>query len=167
MLREIHDDICGNHLGGRALTKKALRVGFYWPTMEEDAKNLVQKCGKCQMHADAHIAPPTELNCLTPPWPFAWWGIDLLSPFPLAPAQLKCLIVAINYFTKWIAVEPLATITSKNCLKFFKRNMLTCFGIPEMVIIDNGTQFVDKGSSRGISLYLNYLLPNLHWKLHQ
>ncbi|XP_011102020.1 uncharacterized protein LOC105180058 [Sesamum indicum] len=42
VLREIHDGICGNHLGGKALAGKALRQGFFWPTMLSDAHGLVR-----------------------------------------------------------------------------------------------------------------------------
>jgi hypothetical protein len=63
-----------------------------------------------------HLALPAELTPLVFPWPFAWWGIDLLGPFPKAPGQLKYLVVAIDYSTKWIEAEPLAKITAKNVL---------------------------------------------------
>ncbi|XP_021740879.1 uncharacterized protein LOC110707181 [Chenopodium quinoa] len=46
ILREIHFSICGNHIGGRTLAHKALRAGYYWPTMIQDAKDLVRKCEK-------------------------------------------------------------------------------------------------------------------------
>jgi hypothetical protein len=86
-----------------------------------------------------HNAPPAELTSLTSPWPFALWGIDLLGPFPKAARQLKYLVVAVDYSTKWIEVEPLAKITTKNVLRFFKRNILARFGIPSLVVSDNGT----------------------------
>ena len=36
-----------------------------------------------------------------------------MGPFPIAMRQLKLLMVGINYFTKWVEVETLATITKK------------------------------------------------------
>lgn len=38
-------------------TLMALRVGYYWPTMIEDAKKFVKKCDKCHCDADVHLAP--------------------------------------------------------------------------------------------------------------
>ncbi|XP_057720058.1 uncharacterized protein LOC130934514 [Arachis stenosperma] len=67
-----------------------------------------------------------------------------LRPFPVGPGQVKYLIVAIDYYTKWIEAEPLASISSANCRKFMWRQVITRFGIPEVVISDNGTQFADK-----------------------
>ncbi|XP_021764856.1 uncharacterized protein LOC110729427 [Chenopodium quinoa] len=43
ILREIHFGICGNHIGGRTLAHKALRAVFYWPTLVQDAKELVKR----------------------------------------------------------------------------------------------------------------------------
>nr|XP_025678358.1 uncharacterized protein LOC112778234 [Arachis hypogaea] len=57
---------------------------------------------------------------------------------------VKYLIVAIDYYTKWIEAEPLASISSSNCRKFMWRQVITRFGISEVVISDNGTQFTDK-----------------------
>ncbi|CAJ2637946.1 unnamed protein product [Trifolium pratense] len=143
ILGEIHEGINGQHIGGRSLARKALRAGFYWPTMQADAKEHVKKCDKCQRHGDMHLAPPNELKTLSSPWPFSWWGMDLLGPFPTAAGQNKYLIVAVDYFTKWIEAEPLAHITTFNVLRFLKRNILARFGIPQVVVTDNGTQFTD------------------------
>jgi hypothetical protein len=62
--------------------------------MLKDAKDYVTIYDKCQRHGDMHIAPPAELTSLTSAWPFAWWGIDLLGPFPKAVGQLKYLVMA-------------------------------------------------------------------------
>lgn len=98
--------------GGCSLARKTLRAGYYWPTFEYNAREHVHRCDSYQKHADFHLALPEELATLTILWPFCQWGMDILGPFPLAPGQLKFLIVAIDYFTKWIEAEPLATITS-------------------------------------------------------
>ena len=37
VLREVHEGICGNHIGARALAGKTLMQGYYWPTMLKDA----------------------------------------------------------------------------------------------------------------------------------
>ncbi|XP_061351982.1 uncharacterized protein LOC133296954 [Gastrolobium bilobum] len=99
------------HVGGKALARKALRAGYFWPSMTNDAKEHVQKCDQCQKHGRNLLAPPEELNLITAPWPFFKRGIDLLGPFAAAEGQLKWLVVAVDYFTKGIEAEPVATIT--------------------------------------------------------
>jgi len=41
---ELHEGICGKHVGGRALSLKAVRVGYYWSTMKEDCVRHAQRC---------------------------------------------------------------------------------------------------------------------------
>jgi hypothetical protein len=47
------------------------------------------------------------------------WGLDLLGPLPPAQGNLKYVVVAVEYFSKWIEAKPLATITSVTGQKFF------------------------------------------------
>ncbi|KAI9116835.1 hypothetical protein K1719_012201 [Acacia pycnantha] len=60
-----------------------------------------------------------------PPWPFYKWGMDILGPFKTAPGQLRWLIVAVDYFTKWIEAEPLTTISSARVQRFVEVNIIT------------------------------------------
>ena len=50
--------------------------------------------------------------------PFAQWGLDILGPFPMGTRQMKFLVVGIDYFTKWVEVEPLAKIKKQNVKSF-------------------------------------------------
>ena len=56
----------------------------------------------------------------------------------MAMQQLKFLVVEIDYFTKWVEVEPLATIMEKNVCSFVWKNIICQFGIPKVLISDNG-----------------------------
>lgn len=69
VLREIHEGICGNHLGGKALALKALRQGYYWPTIRNDAQDLVKKCKACQSHANVTHLPSTLMHPIESPNP--------------------------------------------------------------------------------------------------
>ncbi|GKB00803.1 reverse transcriptase domain-containing protein [Tanacetum coccineum] len=48
VLREIHEGSCSMHAGTRSVIAKALRIGYYWPTMHEDARTLIRACQECQ-----------------------------------------------------------------------------------------------------------------------
>ena len=48
ILEEIHQGICEDHTGPRLLVNKAIRTGYFWPTMQMDAVELVKKCDRCQ-----------------------------------------------------------------------------------------------------------------------
>ncbi|GJV94666.1 hypothetical protein Tco_1187433 [Tanacetum coccineum] len=69
--------------------------------------------------------------------------IDIAGPFPEGLGKVKFLIVAIDYFTKWIEAKPLATITGAQVKKFIWDNIVCRFGLPGEIISDNGKQFRD------------------------
>jgi len=96
IMAELHEGICGNHIDGRSLSSKAIRAGYYWPTMREDYTGYAQRCKQCQQHADWHKAPAEEQRSICSPWPFYTWGIDILGSFPLAVRQMKYLVVVIE-----------------------------------------------------------------------
>ena len=48
VLREVHEGACENHLGARSLIHKVVRAGYYWPTIQADAKAYVKVCDQCQ-----------------------------------------------------------------------------------------------------------------------
>lgn len=56
-LEEVHSGICGEHMGGKALAHKIFRQGYFWLTIYGDAKNYVQKCHQCQIHANVPRKP--------------------------------------------------------------------------------------------------------------
>jgi len=79
---------------------------------------LVRTCDRCQRTANLVHTPAAELTHLASPCPFARWGVDILGPFPPAAGQNKYLIAVIDYFTKWVEAEPVATITSWRVRQF-------------------------------------------------
>nr|CAN71093.1 hypothetical protein VITISV_000384 [Vitis vinifera] len=141
VLAEMHEGVCGNHSGGRSLTHRAHSQGYYWPTMKKDAAAYIKKCDKCQKHAPIPHMSSKTLKPISGPWPFAQWGMDIVGPLPTAPAQKKFLLVATDYFSKWVEVEAYASIKDKDVTKFVWKNIICRFGIPQTIIAYNGPQF--------------------------
>ncbi|XP_065635164.1 uncharacterized protein LOC136069940 [Quercus suber] len=82
MLREVHEGACGNHSGARSLVHKVICAGYYWPTIEADAKAYVKVCDQCQRFSNIPRQPSEYLTPMMVSWPFAQWGLDILGPFP-------------------------------------------------------------------------------------
>ena len=70
VMREVHEGICGNHIGARSFVAKILRQGYYWPTKLKDASKLVKKGKICQEHTQISHLPSGPLTSITSPWPF-------------------------------------------------------------------------------------------------
>ena len=48
VLREVHSGACGNHSGAISLIHKVVHAGYYWQTIQADAKAYVKVCDQCQ-----------------------------------------------------------------------------------------------------------------------
>ena len=60
-----------------------------------------------------------------------------MGPFSLATGGCKFLLVAVDYFTKWIEVEPLAKITEAKVKDFVWKSIICRFGLPRVIVTDN------------------------------
>ncbi|XP_056685866.1 uncharacterized protein [Spinacia oleracea] len=141
VLEDLHQGLCSSHIGGRALAEKALRTGYYWPTLKEDALDLVKRCDKCQRFAHLIRRSAQKLTPITSPIPFAKWGMDLLGPYTTAPGGLRYVIVVVDYFTKWVEAEALKNTKTQDVRAFIWKNIITRFGVPQSIVFDNGPQF--------------------------
>nr|GEW10155.1 protein NYNRIN-like [Tanacetum cinerariifolium] len=100
-------------------------------------------CGRLSDTPSHNKTPQQPLTLITALWPFYNWGIDIAGPFSKGPGKVKFLIVAMDYFTKWIKAKAVATITGGHVKKFVWDNIVCRFGIPGEIISDNGKQFRD------------------------
>ncbi|XP_071700350.1 uncharacterized protein [Rutidosis leptorrhynchoides] len=141
VIREVHEGACALHSGHRSIVSKIMRLGYYWPTMYADTARIVKQCESCQIHAPISRAPAHPMIPVSSPWPFCKWAIDIVGPFPKGQGNVKFLIVAIDYFTKWVEAKPLATISGKRVRNFVWEDIVCRFGIPNEIVSDNGTQF--------------------------
>ena len=90
-------------MNAHMLSRKIMRQGYYWTTMEADCVAHVRKCHQCQVHGVLKHMPPMPLHIMTSPWPFFTWGIDIIGKIhPTTSNGHKFILVAINYFAKWV-----------------------------------------------------------------
>ncbi|KAM1035323.1 hypothetical protein ACFX2A_039491 [Malus domestica] len=62
IVREIHEEVCGDHAGSRSLAHKAFRQRYYWPTLHQDAIRISCSCDKCEHYATIlHPLPSRSL----------------------------------------------------------------------------------------------------------
>jgi hypothetical protein len=105
-----------------------------------DAKDLVKRCKGCQFFAKQQHLPAEVLSTIHPSWPFAMWDLDAVGPFHTAPGGYKHILVAVDKFTKWIEVRPVAIVTSEEAAKFIG-DITHRFGVPNRIITDLGKAF--------------------------
>ncbi|RVW31074.1 Transposon Tf2-12 polyprotein [Vitis vinifera] len=142
VMREVHAGVYGPHMGGHMLARKIMRIGYFWLTMETNCCQFVQKCLECQIHGDLIHAPPSELHALTSPWPFSVWGIDIIGKVsPKSSNGHEFILVAIDYFTKWVEAASYARLTSVRVASFIRSHIICRYGVPHELISDRGVHF--------------------------
>ncbi|XP_052735520.1 uncharacterized protein LOC128197506 [Vigna angularis] len=138
ILKEVHEGTFGTHMNGHSMARKILRAGYFWLTMENDCCIHVRKCEKCQIYANNINVPPTALNVLSAPWPFSMWGIDVIGAIePKASNGHRFILVAIDYFTKWVEAASYANVTRKVVVRFIRKELICRYGLPNKIITDN------------------------------
>ena len=143
LLLEVHVGICGHHAAPRSLVGKAFRQGFYWPTVLRDVDEVVRRCEGCQFYARQTHSPVQELQTIPITWSFTVWGLDMVGPLKKAPGGFTHLLVVVDKFTKWIEAKPITNIRLKEAVKFFL-DIIYHFGVPNYIITDHGTNFIEK-----------------------
>ena len=127
------------------MAKQIMRLGYFWTTMESDYINYARKCHKCQIYADKIHVPPSPLHVMTAPWPFSIWGMDVIGPITSTASNWhRFILVAIDYFTKWVEAASFANVTRLVVIKFLKPNIIYRFGVPKRIIIDNASNLNNK-----------------------
>ncbi|GAU40633.1 hypothetical protein TSUD_190100 [Trifolium subterraneum] len=145
LIHEVHEGSFGTHPNGHTMAKKMLRADYYWLTMESDCYKHARKCHKCQIYADKIHLPPTSLNVLSSPWPFSMWGIDMIGRIePKASNGHRFILVAIDYFTKWVEAASYANVTKQVVVRFIKNHIICRYGVPNKIITDNETNLNNK-----------------------
>jgi hypothetical protein len=115
-------------------------------------------CQDCQKFGNIQRVPASALNPIIKPWPFRGSGIDLIGQInPLSSKGHKFVLLATDYFTKWVEAIPLKKVTSENMVEFVKEHIIYRFGIPQTITTDQGAPFVSSefrefAESMGIKL---------------
>ena len=130
VLHELH---CGHP--GITRMKALARMYVWWPGIDKDIENMVQTCNECQVNqATPPVAPLHPWKWPTKPW--SRLHLDFAGPL-----QNKMFLILIDALSKW--VEALLTNSSTSAVVIDRlRTVFAQFGLPEMVVTDNGTCFV-------------------------
>jgi len=142
LIGEIHEGVCGAQQPTFKMKWMIRRNGYYWPTILEDCFKYFKGCQGCQKFGNIQRAHASAMNPIIKPWPFRRWAIDLIGQIYLPSSKgHKFILVATDYFTKWVEAIPLKKVTSANMIDFVKEHIVYRFGIPQMITTDEGTMF--------------------------
>ncbi|CAN6562196.1 unnamed protein product [Malus baccata var. baccata] len=145
VMAEVHEGICGAHQAGTKMRWLLRRYGYFWPDMEKDCKSYARRCEECQRHEPLQHVPSVPLNPVVKPWPFRGWAMDFIGQiYPASSKGHTFIIVATDYFTKWVEASAVKSITSVVVKNFIETKILYRYGVPETIVTDRGPFFISK-----------------------
>jgi hypothetical protein len=104
---------------------------FYWPTVINDCFRYYKGYESCQKFRDAQLAPAAMLHPIIKPWLFHGWDLDFVGQiYPSSSRGHWFVLVATDYFTKWMKTIPLKNMMHKVVLHFISEHIIHRFGIP-------------------------------------
>ncbi|KAK7502145.1 hypothetical protein BaRGS_00006509 [Batillaria attramentaria] len=134
----------GAHIGRDKLFKK-IRDRYYWPGLSIDVRNYVATCDQCQrMSTRFDMSAPCLQSVAVPTSPWTQIGIDITS-MPESPGGFSSIVVAVDYFTKWVEAKPLPSKSAKDTARFLYE-LICRHGCPKIQINDQGREFVNQVS---------------------
>ena len=133
----------GGHLGTRKTLEK-IKGRFYWEGMNSDIKRYIKACIPCQQrktmgykHEPLHPIP-------IPNYPFERIQADICGPLPITEGGKRYIFCAIDAFSKWLICVPTSDQTALTITNAFIDQVVSKYGIPRIVITDNGRQFTSR-----------------------
>ncbi|CAH8676807.1 unnamed protein product [Schistosoma haematobium] len=120
---------------GTGRMKAIARSYVYWPNIDEHIEDFVHACrkcaevSKCPRKAELHSWP-------SPEEPWSRIHVDFAGPF-----QGTYFLVCVDAYSKWPEIFPINQITSQQTIMKL-RQLFSRFGVPDVLVTDNGTQFI-------------------------
>jgi transposase InsO family protein len=130
-----------SHFGVHA-TYSSLRKRFYWDGMFKDTVVALRAC-PCDLAKAWKIKPGLMMPVRTQATrPFQFVAMDLAGPLPTTQKGFRYFLLIVDLFSGWVELVPLQAITAEVVQAAFVENWINRYGVPEIVITDNGGQFV-------------------------
>lgn len=144
ILKKCHDDVRAGHFGFFK-TLSRIRENYFWPKMYSDVKSYVSACDICKAiksTTQATKAPMGAQKVARRPWQIV--SIDFLGPFTRSKQGNTVLFVVIDWFSKFILLQPMRKATTRLVIKYLEDQIFSVYGVPEKIVSDNGSQFTAK-----------------------
>jgi hypothetical protein len=140
---EVHEGICESHQSAFKMKWMLRRAGLYWSTMVNDCVMYQKGCKACQRFRNVQSPPARMLHPIIKPWPFKEWGLDFIREVhPASSKGHRFILVATDYFTKWIEAVPLRNMPHREVINFVQEHIIHQFGVPQSLMTNQGSSFI-------------------------
>ena len=142
LLSACHNDpMSGGHFSVDRTYNK-IRRHYWWFNMKRSIHQYIRACHLCQQYNVDRQKRPGQLRSIAPPeGPFQVIGIDYCGPLKITPRSNRYVLIITDYFTRYIVAVPLSNCSAEKTAEALFNNYFCHFGIPELIISDQGSHF--------------------------
>lgn len=153
VLNECHDMPTAAHLGIRK-TKERVAQRYFWPSLSHDVQDYVKNCSICRESKVCHGKKQGLMGRYKMATsPFQMISLDFVGPLTPSSKQNTVILVITDWFTKYISCFALRKATASKVVQILEEQIFLTYGVPEIIIMDNGKQFAGKELKRLLETY--------------
>lgn len=131
------------HAGVRRMINNIKRK-FYWPGIEKDVRNYIQKCETCQKIKHSRYIKEPMVITTTANYALEKVFLDIIGPLDRDLEDNKYILTIQCELSKFVEAYPLRNKKTITVAKSFVNNFILRFGIPKVIATDRGTEFISK-----------------------
>lgn len=135
-------------------TYSRLSEKFYWPKMRQDVAAYIRKCQICAAYKQDTQGPKDQIIShpkTSRPWETL--STDLMGPLPRSSKGNCFILVVTDYLSKFSLVFPLRKATSTSVIRHIEEQVFLVFGVPRLILCDNGPQYRSKEFKKFVDKY--------------
>jgi transposase InsO family protein len=158
ILKECHDAPTAGHMGNLK-TLRRVQERYFWPGMSREVREYVKACEVCKGCKNSNLSRRGLMGQPKPahrPWQVV--SVDFIGPLPRSKSGKTVIVVATDAFTKMVVAEALHDSTTRKLVEFIEGQVFLKHQVPEILISDNGPQFLSKQFCNLLTAY-----KVVHW----
>jgi len=141
LLKEAHDSVLGGH-GGFFKTGERIKELYWWPQMEADVAEHVNKCVVCNQAQQKRPHTSAPLQPLQAPGkPNDRIHVDMFGPIKAADGSKKMICVMTDAFTKIVRLAVVQSKTAEEIARTIVTSWIAIYGVPKVIVTDQGKEF--------------------------
>lgn len=138
---------------------------YYWPCMRSDVSKFVRRCNVCAAHKPSQEKPTDRMvphAKANRPWEII--STDIMGPLPKSKHGNSFILVVTDYLSKFPIIFPLRKATTDAIVRKIENEVFLIFGVPRVLICDNGPQYRSKNFRKFCENYDTNIKfsPNYH-----
>lgn len=147
-------------------TLSSVKQRYFWPKMNEEIRKYCRQCLKCQTSksGNTNVTPPMgPQKPVEYPWQFI--TLDYVGPLPPSGKNRNtCMLVVTDVFSKFVLIQPFREAKAHSLAEFVENMLFNLFGVPEIILTDNGSQFTSHVFRNLLAAYhvSHWLTPAYH-----